>query len=133
MDEFKSAIFYCPVVDGDIQGEEIDGFDQDEIYVDTHGFGWWNGGLARLLLDIHEQGGHAMYFRGHALFDNIDDAKNMYLCEPEPTIREESDAPVVQHHPFGMVIPVWDTRRRMSLDPIKLVSVTVILFWQELS
>jgi hypothetical protein len=153
MDDFKSLIVHgtpeqvCEEVNNAGTGE-------DELVVDTVAYGWHDGGMERALRQY--SGGRTdntspLFFRGHALFNNIDDAKNDYLMEPEVetprglTAEEQEQAGLPnddyekKHVPFGMIMPHWrdktheELRAQEQHDPREeLVGVTLILWWQEL-
>jgi hypothetical protein len=150
MDKFNSAVFYREMLvdadqryitdlDYDLYGS--DGDPPPELDVNTEAWGWWDGGLARIMADLPNRG--TLYFRGHALFDNPDDAKNDYLMNPEVERVDQvafaagAFAPEPSHVPWGMVIPHWhDTLRREGFGEgqrYELRAVTIILFWQEQS
>lgn len=159
MDYFKSVILNRDVlsdIDGhtlvenlshDLVGNDdpqmnilVDGLDKDDLVIDTMAWGWWDGGLHKLLKLQHERPvapREALFFRGAALFGNFDDAKNDYLMDPMVEIVDHSaglndgNEPTSEHHiPFGMVIPHWEVGRMIEFDILK--SVTIILFWQSL-
>lgn len=128
-DAFKSRIMYQTAFpNGNIP---VDGFvhdnfvSEDEVDFQPADYGWDNGGLQRILMSYLKSGSinaTQMYFRGSALFGNINDAKNDYLMDPWPsTIADD----VVAHIPFGMVIPTW--------TGTSVTAVTVVLWWQELN
>lgn len=160
MDYFKSVVLNRDVlsdIDGhalvenlshDLVGNDdpqmnilVDGLDEDELYIDTQSWGWWDGGLHKLLRQraFGQEKHDPMYFRGAALFHSFDDAKNDYLMNPEMEAYTERQVTEEQHIPFGMVVPQWrnltheEMRGREQHDHRdKLVSVTIILFWQDL-
>lgn len=143
MDGFKSIIFHTQdmTFDFDVggitsfEGAEVDTFD---IHVDAEAYGWNHGGMQRILYN-RSAWASPLYFRGFAMFDNIDDAKNDYLMEPRgDAVDDGYEGFTEQHIPFGMVIPTWrpltheEQRGREQHDARStLVSVTIIFFWQD--
>ncbi len=142
MDGFKSIVIH---VSGDelktvgditsttgLQFEEL--FESDNILFDAGSLGWGDGGLERALGHVLSRG--PMYFRGHALFDNPDDAKNDYLMNPE--MHDDCKVEVYgdvqdDHIPWGMVIPNWSISHDTIIEDGRhtLNYVTILLFWQE--
>lgn len=158
MDKFKSAIFVRDILsdmDGNTFVQQISHdlvnndplvegsiSDDDELYIDTQAWGWWDGGLAIMLTGIRElrPKNNDMYFRGAAMFENLDDAKNDYLMDPLQEVYRVKQVTEDQHVPFGVVIPKWVSKCQPGCDASdarsyrwELVSVTIILWWQELT
>jgi len=119
----------------------VDGMDNDDLHIDTQAWGWWDGGLHRIMSDkrsVMMGMDNALYFRGAAMFGSFDDAKNDYLMTPELLGDDEVKESCEGHVPFGMVIPQWNERgENIGVGTVEvwvpiLVSVTIILFWQPL-
>lgn len=139
MDQFKSAIIHG---EPEYVCEMIAMMDDDDLHVDTVAYGWHDNGMDRIMNSRRLLGPTPvpMFFRGHAMFGNVDDAKNDYLMTPsieqrspddKQTGHDEGDDFGYYHVPFGMVIPTWHFRTGNVEHPAKLVAATVILWWQE--
>jgi hypothetical protein len=139
MDGFKSIVFlnegprdenghlmfdFHPGGVTSLEGADMD---TNDLVVNADEFGWNNGGLERILRSREGfMPNMPLFFRSHALFDNIVDAMNEYLMNPD--IDHEVDGVSgyhPEHEPFGMVIPSYKP------DTLDLVGATIILFWQE--
>jgi hypothetical protein len=149
MDKFKSAIFVRDMsvdVDDndrpiglnmthDLFGNDQDEVPPDELYIDTAAWGWWDGGLAKLLRTSPTECGRVVpiYFRGAAMFDNADDAKNDYLMDPLQEVYRVKQVTEDQHLPFGMIIPTFAVTDYADQSKNPLIRVTIILWWHELT
>lgn len=139
MDDFKSYVEYVEPIVGDvfpIDHITCDSFVADDgIDFQPLDLAWGDGGITRIMRDVQRKFGDSgiLYFRGAALFDNFDDAKNEYLNNP---VVDTGGCGVYQdaHQPFGMVIPRWrdagfGAEQHEYRD--RLAAITVILMWQE--